>query len=112
MRGIAFDTMLASYCLEPGLVDRVLEQALALDKGYNVTIESVPEVAGDATYNVPDIQATAIRLKDAAIVGQAAASDVKAAANDIASDPDVKEAGTAIKESTKEAGAKIGRAHV
>jgi hypothetical protein len=36
----------------------------------------VPEVSGDATYTVPDIQATAIRLKDAAIVGQAAASDI------------------------------------
>jgi hypothetical protein len=36
----------------------------------------VPEVSGDATYPVPDIQATAIRLKDAAILGQAAASDV------------------------------------
>ncbi len=37
---------------------------------------TVPEVGGDVTYTVPDIQATAIRLKDAAIVGQAAASDV------------------------------------
>ncbi len=37
---------------------------------------AVPEVSGDATYSVPDIQATAIRLKDAAIVGQAAASDI------------------------------------
>jgi hypothetical protein len=37
---------------------------------------TVPEVSGDVTYNVPDIQATAIRLKDAAIVGQAAASDI------------------------------------
>ena len=37
---------------------------------------TVPEVGGDVTYNVPDIQATVIRLKDAAIVGQAAASDV------------------------------------
>ena len=37
---------------------------------------TVPEVSGDATYPVPDIQATAIRLKDAAIVGQAAASDI------------------------------------
>ena len=36
----------------------------------------VPEVSGDASYAVPDIQATAIRLKDAAIVGQAAASDI------------------------------------
>jgi hypothetical protein len=37
---------------------------------------TVPEISGDASYPVPDIQATAIRLKDAAIVGQAAASDV------------------------------------
>ena len=37
---------------------------------------TVPEVSGDVAYNVPDIQATAIRLKDAAIVGQAAASDI------------------------------------
>ncbi|MBI5766872.1 MAG: hypothetical protein HZA93_03705 [Verrucomicrobia bacterium] len=37
---------------------------------------TVPEVSGDATYTVPDIQATAIRLKDSAIVGQAAASDI------------------------------------
>ena len=36
----------------------------------------VPEVSGDVMVPVPDIQATAIRLKDAAIVGQAAASDV------------------------------------
>jgi len=37
---------------------------------------TVPEVSGDATYTVPDIQATAIRLKDSAIIGQAAASDI------------------------------------
>ena len=37
---------------------------------------TVPEVSGDKTYSVPDIQATAIRLKDSVIVGQAAASDV------------------------------------
>jgi len=37
---------------------------------------TVPEVGGDVTYTVPDIQATAIRLKDAAIVGQASAGDV------------------------------------
>lgn len=37
---------------------------------------TVPEVGGDVTYSVPDIQATAIRLKDAAIVGQASAGDV------------------------------------
>jgi hypothetical protein len=37
---------------------------------------SVPELAGDKTYAVPDIQATAIRLKDSAIIGQASASDI------------------------------------
>lgn len=37
---------------------------------------AVPEVSGDAAVAVPDIQATAIRLKDSAIVGQAAASDI------------------------------------
>lgn len=37
---------------------------------------TVREVSGDRTYDVPDIQATAIRLSDAAILGQAAASDV------------------------------------
>ena len=36
----------------------------------------IPELGGDAMLNVPDIQATAIRLNDPAIVGQAAASDV------------------------------------
>jgi hypothetical protein len=57
-------------------------QALAnvADLAIEVLISSrnlaVPEVSGDATYSVPDIQATAIRLKDAAIVGQAAASDI------------------------------------
>jgi hypothetical protein len=57
-------------------------QALAsiADIAIEVLISSrnitVPEVAGDATYPVPDIQATAIRLKDAAIIGQAAASDI------------------------------------
>ncbi|MBI5688639.1 MAG: hypothetical protein HZC55_00970 [Verrucomicrobia bacterium] len=57
-------------------------QALAniADIAIEILISSrsivVPEVAGDTTYPVPDIQATAIRLKDAAIVGQAAASDI------------------------------------
>lgn len=57
-------------------------QALAdiADVAIEVLISSrnitVPEVSGDVTYPVPDIQATAIRLKDAAIIGQAAASDI------------------------------------
>lgn len=37
---------------------------------------TVPGVSGDQSYAVPDIQATAIQLKDSAIVGQASASDV------------------------------------
>ena len=37
---------------------------------------TVTEISGDTTYTVPDIQATAIRLKDSAIIGQAAASDI------------------------------------
>jgi hypothetical protein len=36
----------------------------------------VPGISGDQVVAVPDIQATAIRLKDAAILGQASASDV------------------------------------
>jgi hypothetical protein len=56
----------------------------ALEKVADVVVEvlvsarplTVAEVAGDKTYNVPDIQATAIRLKDAAILGQASATDV------------------------------------
>jgi hypothetical protein len=37
---------------------------------------TVTGLSGDSTYTVPDIQVTAIRLSDTAIVGQAAASDV------------------------------------
>ncbi|MDE3084976.1 MAG: hypothetical protein KGJ37_07165 [Verrucomicrobiota bacterium] len=39
----------------------------------NVTL---PGISGDQVVTVPDIQATAIRLKDSAIIGQAASSDV------------------------------------
>ncbi|MEY2877897.1 MAG: hypothetical protein RLZZ15_277 [Verrucomicrobiota bacterium] len=53
-----------------GIADLVVE---VLISSRNLT---VPEVSGDATYTVPDIQATAIRLKDSAILGQAAASDI------------------------------------
>jgi hypothetical protein len=34
------------------------------------------EISGTKTYTVPDLQATAIRLKDSKIIGQASASDV------------------------------------
>jgi hypothetical protein len=37
---------------------------------------AVAEVSGDRTYTVPDIQATAIRLKDSKILGQASSRDV------------------------------------
>lgn len=57
-------------------------QALAqvADVAVEVLISSrnltMTEVSGDKTYSVPDIQVTAIRLKDSAIIGQASASDV------------------------------------
>lgn len=64
--------------------DRAAKDRKALADIADIAIEvlissrniTVPEVSGDTTYPVPDIQATAIRLKDAAIVGQAAASDI------------------------------------
>jgi hypothetical protein len=34
------------------------------------------EISGTKTYTVPDLQATAIRLKDSKIIGQASASEV------------------------------------
>ena len=39
-------------------------------------INLAPYISGDQLVPVPDIQVTAIRLKDAAIVGQASAADV------------------------------------
>ena len=56
----------------------------ALSKVADVAIEilissknvQVAEVSGDKTYTIPDIQATAIQLKDARILGQASSSDV------------------------------------
>lgn len=52
------------------IADIVIE-VLISSRNVNVTA-----VSGDVMYTVPDIQATAIRLNDAAIVGQAATSDV------------------------------------
>lgn len=56
----------------------------ALSKVADVVIEvlmssrnvTVPELSGEKTYSVPDLQATAIRLSDARIIGQATASDI------------------------------------
>jgi len=64
--------------------DQAAKDRAALAKIADVAIEvlissrslTVPEISGDKTYTVPDIQATAIRLKDSAIIGQAAASDI------------------------------------
>jgi hypothetical protein len=83
------DQMIATSLLpeEPGAHltgDQSAKDRQALSKIADIAIEVlissrnivVPEVSGDVTYPVPDIQATAIRLKDAAIVGQAAASDI------------------------------------
>lgn len=54
--------------------------AQSADIAVEVLISSrnltVAEISGDTTVAVPDIQMTAIRLKDAAILGQASASDV------------------------------------
>jgi hypothetical protein len=64
--------------------DEARQNREALQKVADVVIEvlissrplTVAEVSGDRTVNVPDIQATAIRLKDAAVLGQASATDV------------------------------------
>ena len=80
-------TAIALLPEQPGahlVSDQAAKDREALGKIADIAIEVllssrnlvVPEVSGDVTYPVPDIQATAIRLKDAAIVGQAAASDV------------------------------------
>lgn len=64
---------------DPAAKDRKALADIA-DIAIEVLISSrnltMPEVSGDVTINVPDIQATAIRLKDSAIVGQAAASEI------------------------------------
>lgn len=64
--------------------DRAAKEREALLSVADIAIEvlissrnlTVPGISGDRVIAVPDIQATAIRLKDAAILGQASASDV------------------------------------
>jgi hypothetical protein len=64
--------------------DEAIRERDALKHVADIAIEvlissrdlKVVGLSSDATYSVPDIQVTAIRLSDAAIVGQAAASDV------------------------------------
>ena len=67
-----------------GTSDQAAKDRAALAQVADVVVEillssraiTVPAVSGDQSLTVPDIQATAIRLKDSAILGQAAASDV------------------------------------
>jgi hypothetical protein len=72
---------------QPGarlLGDQATKERDALAQSADIAIEVListrtliaAEVSGDTTVAVPDIQMTAIRLKDAAILGQASASDV------------------------------------
>jgi len=72
---------------QPGarlLGDQATKERDALAQSADIAIEMListrtliaAEVSGDTTVAVPDIQMTAIRLKDAAILGQASASDV------------------------------------
>lgn len=80
--------LMASRSLDAILKDTNGEAARkdreALTKIADVAIEVlissrqlvIREVSGDKVYQVPDIQVTAIRLKDAAILGQASASDI------------------------------------
>jgi hypothetical protein len=64
--------------------DRAARDREALAKVADVAIEvllasrplPVTRLSGDTSVTVPDLQLTAIRLKDAVIIGQAAASDV------------------------------------
>lgn len=64
--------------------DQARKDREVLKKVSDVAIEvlissrniQVQEVSGDRTYSVPDIQATAIRLSDSKIMGQAASADL------------------------------------
>ena len=64
--------------------DQARKDREAISKVADVVLEilissreiTVVTVSGDRTQSVPDIQATAIRLKDSAIIGQAASSDI------------------------------------
>jgi len=67
-----------------GTSDQAAKDREALGSVTDVVVEilvssrtiTVPAVSGDQQMAMPDIQATAIRLKDAAILGQAASSDI------------------------------------
>src|SRR5579884_3262890 len=73
-----FDTFAA------GGSDQARKEREALGSVADVAVEvlvssrnvTVSNISGDEVVTVPDIQATAIRLKDSAIIGQASSSDV------------------------------------
>jgi hypothetical protein len=75
----SLDAMLKDTNGEAARKDREALAKIA-DVALEVLISSrqlvIREVSGDKVYQVPDIQVTAIRLKDAAILGQASASDI------------------------------------
>ena len=77
----------AMLTAQPGarlIGDQAAKERDALAQSADIAVEvlissrnlTVAEVSGDTTVAVPDIQMTAIRLKDAAILGQASAGDV------------------------------------
>jgi hypothetical protein len=79
------DQRIAAQLLTGGSgADQAKKDREALNQVADVAIEilissrnvTVPEISGDKTYSVPDIQATAIRLKDSRILGQAVSSDI------------------------------------
>lgn len=76
-------TPVDGFAIEPGS-DQARKDREALAQVADVVLEilvsskevQVPDWSGAATYAAPDIQATAIRLKDSRIVGQATAADL------------------------------------
>jgi len=64
--------------------DPLERERVAAGKVADIAIEvlissrkaAVQELSGNKTYNLPDLQVTAIRLKDARVIGQASASEV------------------------------------
>lgn len=75
----SLDAILADTNGEAARKDREALTKIA-DVAIEVLISSrqlvIREVSGDKVHQVPDIQVSAIRLKDAAILGQASASDI------------------------------------
>lgn len=74
---------LDSFSVQPGSEEARRERE-ALTSVADIVLEilvsskeaAVAELSGDRTYTVPDIQATAIRLSDSKILGQATAADL------------------------------------